>query len=56
MKKLTALGLTDTGVAEIRALEYVTIGALGSSLAITVETKIAANRISLGMFSMNVQA
>lgn len=55
MQQLTALVLTVTGIAEIRALEYVAIGALGSSLAIAVESEIAANRIILGMFSMNVQ-
>lgn len=56
MRALAALKSTDARIAEVRALEYMPIGALRSLLAISIDPKGSAYWVSWGMLGMNIRA
>ncbi len=56
MGTLTALDLTNTCVAKIRAFIYVTVWALGSLVTVSIGPKSPTYGIALGMLSMEIGA
>ena len=56
MGPFAALDLTDTCVAEIRALKYMAFGALGSLVAVPVGSKSPTDEIAWGMLGMEIGA
>lgn len=56
MGTLTTLVLTNTRVAEFRALEYMAIGALSSLLAVSVCSERPAHRVCRRVLRMHIRA
>lgn len=54
MRPLTTLQFTDALIAKVWTFEYVTVWALGASLAVSINTKCPAYGIRRRMLCMNV--